>query len=173
MLTKLNTLVNSYKVNKDNTNPKFINSGGLEKITDSIEEELIKALPHGSGINSSWDFNDIDGFSIECINYYQAMDSNGYYCGNVPFTVKLNLETLDFDVEVSQESIDEIYAEYDIGEDATVEEIDNWNEYNACPYLDDLDEFLYGAVVESLEYYYVTETIKYIKESPYKHLLTS
>lgn len=173
MLTKLNTLVYSYKVNKDNTNSKFINSGGLQNIVDSIVGELVEALPHGSGINSNWYFNDIDGFSIECINYYQAMDSNGYYCGNVPFTVKLNLETLDFDVKVSQESIDEIYAEYDIGEDATVEEIDNWNEYNACPYLDDLNAYLYETVAAALEYYYVTETIKFIKESPYKHLLTA
>lgn len=173
MITKLDQLVQNYLMNKHNDHPKFIENNGLQKIVDDIEEELIKVLPHGSGIDCKWNIERKgNGLDFVCSNSFHVMDQNGYYCGYVSFDVYINVERPwhSYNVEVSQTDIDAIYSEYAVGEEATDEEIEDWNETNACPYLDELEDDIFQTVSYSLEHYYVSEAVKIAKQS-YSYLL--
>jgi hypothetical protein len=173
MITKLDQLVQNYLCNRTNDHPKFIESNGLQKIIDNIEEELVEVLPHGGGIDCKWNIEKKgNGLDFVCSNSFHVMDQNGYYCGYVDFSVYVNVEKPwhSLNVEVSQTDIDAIYSEYDVGAEATDEEIEEWNEVNACPYLDELEDDIFETVKYSLELYYISEAVKRAKQF-YPYLL--
>lgn len=49
-------------------------------------ETFQAALPHGAGINSSWQYRDT-GQSVRVSNVFECMNETGYYDGQVEFTV--------------------------------------------------------------------------------------
>jgi hypothetical protein len=164
MFTKLHSKVSSYKTNKNNTHPVFIENHGLENIVDDIKEELTKALPHGSGIDSDWLVEQGAGLVFSCYNSYHSMDNNGYYCGHVRFEVKIDLNSLEvLSVDVNQQDIKDIEKEYETEEEDPDDLYDN-----PCPYLNDLGDYLFESITQSLEYYVLEETLAYVKRShPY------
>jgi hypothetical protein len=50
------------------------------------EDVLLKALPHGSGINNTWEIEEHKN-KFECKNSYQVMNEAGFYIGWADFTV--------------------------------------------------------------------------------------
>lgn len=163
-ITPLHDKINNYLLNKDNS--PFIENGGLSKLLDELFEIIVEVLPHGSGIDASWHLEQLGSLPIVlCSNSFHAMDQNGYYCDWVDFTVKLNLESLDFDVEVNNKQIELISKAYDIEIDnPTEEELEAWEQDNPRPYLDDLDQYIYECVEHSLNLYVARESIRYIKQ---------
>lgn len=162
MFSPLDSLIASYRCNKDNKHPAFVERNGLQDIVDAISEELVNALPHGSGIDCDWKVEHKEGLTFNCCNSWHSMDQNGSYCGYVDFAIAIDLSTMEFDIEVSQADIAGITSQYDIDDkNATDDEIEAWNESNACPCLDDLDDMLYEDIRFSLEDYFVRHAIKY------------
>jgi hypothetical protein len=53
------------------------------------KDDLIKLLPHGSGIDCSWEITLHRDGNVTAKNYYHAMNENGMYDGYMPFTVKI------------------------------------------------------------------------------------
>ncbi len=155
MFTPLDRHIRSYLLNKDNKNTIFASNGGLQKIVANLEEEIVKMLPHGSGIDCDWKVNQVKDLTFDCHNSYHAIDQNGCYCGYVDFIVRIDLLTKDFDVEVCEQDIEAIIGDYD-------EYIDGDDVETNAPYLDDLDEYLYQSVSQGLEYYYAEQSIKYL-----------
>jgi len=155
MLTTLDSKIKSYVLNKNNRNPKFLGSGGMQYIIDEMEVEVGRLLPHGSGIDSEWRIEHREDTTFCCHNSFHAMDVNGMYCGYVGFMVVFDALTKEFVVEVSAEDIKFIYADYE----------EEGGEESNAPYLDDLDEYLYQTLDASLEYYCVQESIKFIRDS--------
>lgn len=49
-------------------------------------EKLGDILPHGSGINGTWDITTKDNKTFHAANTYEAMNENGFYCHNYSFT---------------------------------------------------------------------------------------
>ncbi len=54
---------------------------------ENIESALGDCLPHGSGINSSWEFSWQRDGSIVCANSFHCMNDVGYYDGWADFKV--------------------------------------------------------------------------------------
>ena len=55
---------------------------------DSIsDEDLIAALPHGSGIDCEWTITRCKNGTIKCSHSFHAMNEVGYCCGYHDFTV--------------------------------------------------------------------------------------
>jgi hypothetical protein len=160
-LTPLQDKINSYLLNKENA--PFIENGGLNRLLDDLFEKIIDVLPHGSGIDATWKLDQLGTLPIVlCHNSYHAMDSQGFYCGWIDFTVKLNLESLDFDVEVNKDNIKSIYAEYATEwKDTDPDQLDY---DDPTPYLDDLDADIYQRISYNLELYLVRESIRYAKQ---------
>jgi hypothetical protein len=50
--------------------------------------EIVEALPHGSGIDSSWSV-DLVGRGVNFYNSYHAMNENGFYCGWHDFYIRI------------------------------------------------------------------------------------
>jgi len=48
-------------------------------------DALADVLPHGSGIDGTWQFRENADGSVRCFNAWHAMSEHGYYCGWVPF----------------------------------------------------------------------------------------
>lgn len=165
MFTKLDNLIASYRLNKDNNNPVYLANGGIQHIIDDIENELrTKVLPHGSGIDCEWNFKHLHDLTFNCYNTYHAIDQNGYYCGYVDFIVKIDLLTKEFDVEVNQEDINNIIEDYN-------EYIDRDDVETNAPYLDDLDEYLYQSVDQELQSYSASESINYLAQDQFYRIL--
>lgn len=55
---------------------------------NALEKQYIESLPHGSGIDASWDCIKLGNGKVECRNSYHCMDENGFYCGWQDFTVR-------------------------------------------------------------------------------------
>lgn len=53
------------------------------------EKELLKLLPHGSGINNTWDIIENENGSVTAKNNFHAMNQRGYYNEYMPFTVRI------------------------------------------------------------------------------------
>jgi hypothetical protein len=51
--------------------------------------EIIKLLPHGSGIDDSWDYEEYHNGNLRFFNSYHMMDEYGSYTHWVPFSLKL------------------------------------------------------------------------------------
>jgi hypothetical protein len=65
---------------------------------------LLEALPHGSGINFDWDFEEKDD-CIVCSNSYDYMDENGFYTGDVigfSFEVPILIDTDNKDADINR-----------------------------------------------------------------------
>lgn len=99
-------------------------------------------LPHGSGIDCNWDWDMGEDEILSLTNDYHAMDNNGMYCGYVHFKVIVCFidDKFDFDVNMSQDDIDNIIADYEeiVNEDGEIE--------TNAPYLDDLQDYLYQTI---------------------------
>lgn len=99
-------------------------------------------FPHGSGINSNWDWEFDEELCLSLHNYYHAMDNNGMYCGYVHFEVIISFVDgkFGFDVTVSQDDIDNIIANYE-------ETVNEYGEIETnAPYLDGLQDYLYQTI---------------------------
>lgn len=59
------------------------------EITDEIEYLLTELLPHGSGIDYTWEYTFYRNGTIKCSNAFHAIDSNGMYCAIVPFSIRI------------------------------------------------------------------------------------
>lgn len=65
---------------------------------DRMLEKLESELPHGSGVNGKWSFKVVYQYTYSRIgilkifanNTFEAMNENGFYCHNHPFTVQIN-----------------------------------------------------------------------------------
>lgn len=136
------------------------NHSSKDTLLDEVKAELLKVLPHGSGIDSDWKFSEFPMGSpdtIECYNSYHVLDGSGYYAGWIDFTVTLNLLSLTFDVKVNQEHVGLIEQSYSVDDDED-------SEYdNHCPYLDDLEDYIYQTVECAIDDYLIDETFKYLK----------
>jgi hypothetical protein len=68
-------------------------------MNETLEEQLEKALPHGSGIDGKWHVSTNNNYIvctnfwhyIVCTNFWHCMDENGFYDGFIDFTVKFKL----------------------------------------------------------------------------------
>ena len=59
-------------------------------ILDTIDDkDIIDALPHGSGIDASWNVSRYDNGNVLAECSYHGMDQNGYYDGWQDFNVRL------------------------------------------------------------------------------------
>lgn len=58
---------------------------------DSLQEFIVKTLPHGSGIDCKWNI-DKNGDKITARNSWHCMNNNGYYCGYVEFYCVFHVE---------------------------------------------------------------------------------
>lgn len=62
-----------------------------------IYEHLEKILPHGSGIDSDWNFDTLKNGKVIVSNSFHCMNENGYYCGYADFSIAIDLQNpLDF-----------------------------------------------------------------------------
>ena len=81
-----------------------INEQSLNEATDHIWSDIeaarvmaaLEALPHGSGINCEWFFESLKNGKIRAYNEYSAMNEAGYYVADIPFTLTVDLDALDF-----------------------------------------------------------------------------
>lgn len=53
------------------------------------EEKLIDLLPHGSGIDASWEVTEHDNGNVTAKNSFHSMNDGGYYDGWMNFTVRI------------------------------------------------------------------------------------
>jgi hypothetical protein len=153
MFSPLESRVASWRVNKNNTHPKFVARNGLQDIVDDVIESIEDMLPHGSGIDYAWRIVQIEDMTFECSNGFHVMDDSGMYCGRVDFIVFFNAETKEFDVSTDKHDIAAIMKDYETEEE-------DEGESNA-PYLDDLEDCIYQSVEGALDHYTALHAIKY------------
>ena len=70
-------------------------------------EQLKEILPHGSGIDSDWEFEEHKNGNVTCKNYFHVMNEWGGYDGYMPFkfTLYLNKENkIDFNKLICNEN---------------------------------------------------------------------
>lgn len=93
-LTDFYSAFESYKRLQPTLQPKTTNSNAAAQISalkwsnehqDTIEDTLKHILPQGSGFDFAWNIELSDTITLE--SAYHLMDSNGYYCGNLPFII--------------------------------------------------------------------------------------
>jgi len=113
-----------------------------------IESNKTIQLPHGSGIDCSWVWDEDEGECLSFHNEYHAMDANGCYCGYIPFEVIITYinDEFHFDVSVDHGQIESIVEDYEVDEET--------GESNA-PYLDDLADVIHSSI-ESWNWYLPT-----------------
>jgi len=63
----------------------------LESKFQELCDYLNEVLPHGSGIDSNWDFDYQKNGKVLAMNSYHCMDENGYYYGWADFTIKFDM----------------------------------------------------------------------------------
>lgn len=117
---------------------QIVNESTSHPAIKHIESGKTISLPHGSGIDCNWEWIECEGEYIAFYNSWHAMDSNGFYCGYVPFEVIITYinDEFHFDVSVDNERIDAIVADY---------EVDENGESNA-PFLDNLGDVIHSAI---------------------------
>jgi len=55
-------------------------------LKEEISVELLEnILPHGSGIDSDWEFIEHKNGNVTCMNSFHAMTEHGFYDGYMPF----------------------------------------------------------------------------------------
>ena len=64
-------------------------SGDVGAIADYVENVVIPALPHGSGIDAKWEYRVLKNGNVELSCGFHGMDENGFYDGWQDFKVKL------------------------------------------------------------------------------------
>jgi hypothetical protein len=104
-----------------------------------IESGKTIQLPHGSGIDCSWTWDEDEGECLSLHNKWHAMDINGMYCGFIPFKamIKYVNDDFHFDISVDHNQINSIVEDYEADEET--------GESNA-PYLYDLDDVIYSSI---------------------------
>ena len=73
-----------------------------------------KLLPHGSGIDFDWSYEDVDRETVKFSNSYHTMDEHGSYCCIVPFSVTMTCidgVTKVTDIEVADNDCQYCYTE--------------------------------------------------------------
>ena len=63
---------------------------------NNIEDQLTEFLPHGSGIDSRWEFDYFKNGKIKCSNFWYKMNDNGYYCGYLGFWFTIDFQNGKF-----------------------------------------------------------------------------
>jgi len=56
------------------------------------EKAVIKALPHGSGIDADWYCEKQQNGKVVCYNSYHIMDENGFYRAWADFSVRFHVD---------------------------------------------------------------------------------
>jgi hypothetical protein len=69
--------------------------GDVGAIDDYVENVVIPALPHGSGIDAKWTHRTLKNGNVELYCSFHGMDENGFYDGWQDFKVKLFRHTQD------------------------------------------------------------------------------
>lgn len=117
---------------------KITNESSHPEITHLNSNTTIQ-LPHGSGIDCSWVWDEDEGEYLSFHNEWHAMDANGVYCGYIPFEVIITYinDEFHFDVSVDNDQIDSIIEDYEVDEET--------GESNA-PYLEDLGDILHSTI---------------------------
>lgn len=104
-------------------------------------ESILAKIAHGGGIDCDWHIEQTDtGFTAS--NYYHAMDAMGMYCGYVAFSVTIDAAGKLVDIDVNQDDVGEIEAEYANDDDDDAEYLG--------PCLYDLADYLYQTIDISL-----------------------
>lgn len=65
------------------------NQTSLERNRALVEHVLIEILPHGSGINCSWEFEWFANGSLRASNSFHCMNDAGFYDGYADFTLHM------------------------------------------------------------------------------------
>ena len=117
---------------------QIVNESTSHPVIKHIESGKTISLPHGSGIDCDWKWNNNEDECLAFYNYWHAMDANGYYCGYIPFEVIITYinDNFHFDVAVSNADIDSIMNDYEIDEDGN----------SNAPFLDDLGDVIHSAI---------------------------
>jgi hypothetical protein len=68
--------------------PHWRFSGSISPDVPLNIREIEERLPHGSGINGDWHFEETQR-SVRCLNTYSAMDEWGGYCHDYPVVVTI------------------------------------------------------------------------------------
>lgn len=112
---------------------KSNNTEWFDKHTDYLENYLLQKLPHGSGLDYTWnyDYKKSHGQKIVLTMSYHAMDENGFYDRIIDFTLTITPSlTNDFNLSITgnfgkyQDIKDYLY---DILNDAFYQDIDTGN----------------------------------------------
>ena len=81
------------------------------------EERVFDTLPHGSGIDDTWQVKATNKYYV-CNCAYHVMDDNGFYVGWAPFTLRIPLEDdpLKFKLSFSGRDGSYLARKYDLRE---------------------------------------------------------
>lgn len=60
------------------------------------KDKLLDLLPHGSGIDYTWEITYRKNGNIQAKNFFHAMNENGYYDGIMPFIVRIFRHKSDY-----------------------------------------------------------------------------
>ena len=71
------------------------NSLWYGKHEERLNTVLNEHLPHGSGIDSKWDFDFSSPEKILLHNSFHVMDENGYYNGYIDFSIVIKAKSRD------------------------------------------------------------------------------
>ncbi len=87
--TRLQHLAASYRGYVSNYPHRTSNSPTCRAHQARIEDLLLDVLPHGSGLDTEWEFEWYHNGHLDCNIYYHAMNHNGYYVKYYPVKIKL------------------------------------------------------------------------------------
>lgn len=112
-----------------------------ESVAVEPGKELVRLLPHGSGIDDNWKLEQIDGDTLRVSNAWHYMDGNGYYVGWVPFSVDISRSG---DYEVQPFDVKSL-AKSDLGKEIVAGEMDSVEDFQE----EDFDD---SAIEDTLDY---------------------
>jgi hypothetical protein len=67
----------------------------MKRDNETVEKMLESLLPHGSGINGTWNFQTLKNGKILASNCYDAMNEYGMYCHYYDFTAVYTFDQND------------------------------------------------------------------------------
>lgn len=74
---------------------------GHSLIGGTIEFDFARQLPHGSGIDATWEYRDTANY-VYFSNSFHCMDENGFYGGWQDFSVRLDRTVFSYMVEAKK-----------------------------------------------------------------------
>jgi len=123
---------------------KIINNSTCNPEIKHLESGATFQLPHGSGIDANWSWDEEQGDCLSFHNEWHALDNNGCYCGWIPFEVIVRYDPdkqrFDYSVTADKGQIKSIISDYEVSYDENDEAISN------APYLDDLTDVIHSAI---------------------------